>query len=101
MKTIYESESGKQFETEQEAKEADKQYLAEQKKNEAAKEQRKADAQIVTDAFKDAAAAQRKAREEMQEFIDKYGSFHETFTGDEAKDFFTNPFDTLFDFLSF
>lgn len=96
MKTIYESENGKQFETEQEAKEADKQYLAEQKKNEASKAEREQAAAKVTDAFKAAAKAKREAVKELDKFTEKYGSYHKTFYGDEAEDFFESPVDAFF-----
>lgn len=101
MRTIYEAEDGKQYESEDEAREADKQYLATRKKEELEKAERKEAAAKVTDAFKAAAKAKREANEEMQKFLDKYGSFHETFHGDEAKDFFEDSFDVFFDHFFF
>lgn len=101
MRTIYEAEDGKQYESEDEAREADKQYFATQKKEELEKTERKEAAARVTDAFKAAAKAKREANEEMQKFLDKYGSFHETFHGDEAKDFFEDPFDVFFNHFFF
>lgn len=101
MRTIYEAEDGKQYESEDEAREADKQYFAAQKKEELEKTERKEAAAKVTDAFKAAAKAKREANEEMQKFLDKYGSFHETFHGDEAKEFFEDPFDVFFDHFFF
>lgn len=101
MKTIYESENGKQFETEQEAKAEDKQYLEVQKKAEIAKTERKEASQKVIDAYKAAAKAKREAEKEMQKFIDKYGSFHQTLRGDDAKDFFESPIDLFFDHFWF
>lgn len=101
MRTIYEAEDGKQYESEDEAREADKQYLATQKKEELEKTERKEAAVKVTDAFKAAAKAKREANEEMQKFLDKYGSFHETFREDEAKDFFEDPIDVFFNHFFF
>lgn len=101
MRTIYEAEDGKQYESEDEAREADKQYLAAQKKEDLAKTERKEAAAKVTDAFKAAAKAKKEANKEMQKFLDKYGSFHQSFHGEEAKDFFEDPFDVFFDHLFF
>lgn len=101
MRTIYEAEDGKQYESEDEAREADKQYLATQKKEELEKTERKEAAAKVTDAFKAAAKAKREANEEMQKFLDKYGSFHQSFHGEEAKDFFEDPVDVFFNHFFF
>ena len=101
MRTIYEAEDGKQYESEDEAREADKQYLATRKKEELEKTERKEAAAKVTDAFKAAAKAKREANEEMQKFLDKYGSFHETFRENEVKDFFEDPIDVFFNHLFF
>lgn len=101
MRTIYEAEDGKQYESENEAREADKQYLATRKKEELEKTERKEAAAKVTDAFKAAAKAKREANEEMQKFLDKYGSFHQSFHGEEAKDFFEDPVDVFFNHFFF
>lgn len=101
MRTIYEAEDGKQYESEDEAREADKQYLATRKKEELEKTERKEAAAKVTDAFKAAAKAKREANEEMQKFLDKYGSFHQSFHGEEAKDFFEDPVDVFFNHFFF
>lgn len=101
MRTIYEAEDGKQYESEDEAREADKQYLATRKKEELEKTERKEAAAKVTDAFKAAAKAKREANEEMQKFLDKYGSFHQSFHGEEAKDFFEDPIDVFFNHFFF
>lgn len=99
MRTIYESEDGKTYESEAEAQKADEAYLAKQKKADADKAERKAASQKVTDAYKKAAEANKEARDEMQKFVDKYGNFYMTIHGDSVKDFFNDPFDTFFDFM--
>lgn len=101
MRTIYEAEDGKQYESEDEAREADKQYLATQKKEELEKTERKEASQKVIDAYKAAAKAKRDAEKEMQKFIDKYGSFHTTLRGDDCKDLFESPIDLFFDHIWF
>ena len=101
MRTYYESDNGKTFESEEEAREEDKKYLATQKKEEAAKAERKEASQKVIDAYKSAAKAKRDAEKEMQKFIDEYGSFHTTLRGDDCKDFFDSPIDLFFDHLWF
>jgi hypothetical protein len=98
MRTLYESDNGKTYKTEQEAKEADAKYLAEQKKADVAKKERKEASERVLDAYKDVAKANKKAKKEMEKFLNQYGSFYLTLEGDQAKEFFDNPIDTFFDF---
>lgn len=61
-----------------------------------AKATREKAANEVTDAFKAAAKAKREAIEKLEKFTDKYGSFHQSFSGRDAEDFFETPFDFLF-----
>lgn len=97
MKQIYRSEDGKVYETKDEAVKADEVYAATQKKTELAKAERKEAAKKVQDAFQNVADAKKAAADELKKFTDKYGHYSATFTGDAAKNLFTDPFDLFFD----
>lgn len=99
MKTVYIADDGKQYASIKEAKEADAKIAEKANKDKIAKAEREAAANKVTEAYKAAAKAKADATKEMQKFIDKYGSFHQTFTGDDAKAFLEDPIDLLFRFF--
>ena len=92
MKTMYYSETlNKNFETEKECLDAEKAHeeklalvKAEHEKKleleKQKKEERKARADEVTQAFKDADEARKHAYELMNAFVKDYGSFHTSFT---------------------
>lgn len=92
MKTMYYSETlNKNFETEKECLDAEKDHeeklalvKAEREKKleleKQKKEERKARADEVTQAFKDADEARKHAYELMNAFVKDYGAFHTSFT---------------------
>ena len=94
---FYSEVTDKIYNTEDELKKAE--FLVTEKKRKEAnlKIGRETAAKKVEDAFKAAAAAEKAARKELQQFTDKYGSFHKTYHGDEARAFMEDPFIALFD----
>lgn len=94
---FYSEVTDKIYNTEDELKKAE--FLVSEKKRKDAnlKAERETAAKKVEDAFKAAAAAEKAARKELQQFTDKYGSFHKTYHGDEARAFMEDPFLALFD----
>lgn len=83
----------KLYDSEEELKEAEQKNevaIAEQK---ALKEERKEAAKKVEALFKDANDAYKKACDERNEFIKKYGSFHQTFSS------IITPHRSLFDVI--
>ena len=75
-----------------EAEEKEEQKLAKVKLE---KEERAAEAKVVEEAFKNANEAYKEAQKKMNEFVQKYGSFHYSVTNSNlpAK----SLFDVLFD----
>lgn len=94
---FYSEVTDKIYNTEDELKKAES-LVSEKKRRDAnLKAERETAAKKVEDAFKAAAAAEKAARKELQQFTDKYGSFHKTYHGDEARAFMEDPFIALFD----
>ena len=89
------------YESEKEALEAEQAHEREQVEaaEKAAKlaEERKASAKKVEDAYRAVIEAQTEYNKLRREFIDKYGSFHMTFSTKDG-DLFTNLFDRFFCF---
>ena len=95
----YSDVTKKLYESESEALEAEKAQEAARAEaaDKAAKlaEARKADAKQVEDAYRAVIEAQTNYNKLRREFIDKYGSFHMTFSTKDG-DLFTNLFDRFF-----
>ena len=80
MKTVYYSEKlKKHYDSEEECQKAELEYDKKYELERVKKEQRAAEAKEVEDAFKKANEAYKEAREKLNTFVDKYGSFHTTF----------------------
>ena len=84
MVKFYSSETGKYYDTEGEAVQADLKVSNERKakdlKEKVKNEQRKADAEKVNKALEAARKAKKEANDLLSDFIDKYGSFHTSYT---------------------
>lgn len=101
MLNYYSTVTRKFYESEKEALEAEQAHEREQAEaaEKAAKlaEERKASAKKVEDAYRAVIEAQNEYNKLRREFIDKYGSFHMTFSTKDG-DLFTNLFDRFFCF---
>lgn len=83
------------YDTEEELIKAEESVAKEQEKKEIAKQERAERAKEIEEAIKDAAEAQKKVGELIDEFVAEYGSYHTTIKDTNFRPF-TSPF---FDFL--
>jgi hypothetical protein len=101
MKTLYYSETlDKSFETEEECLQAEKENSEKLALVKAEKEERKLAAKEVEKAFEEANDAYKAAREKMNAFVERWGSYHLTLRDSNLPlpnfwDFFTDPWNFL------
>ena len=95
MKTVYYSETlDKTFESEEECLKAEKENDEKLALIKAEKEARKQEAEEVQKAFEEANEAYKAARQKLNEFVKKHGSYHYT-----IKDCFLPTTSSLFDWF--
>ena len=100
-KLFYSEELDKSFDSEEECLKAEKENSEKLAVVKAEKEERKQAAEEVKKAFEDADAAYKAAQEKMNNFIEKYGSYHLTLKDSHLPmpnlfDFFVDPWPFLF-----
>lgn len=101
MKTVFYSEElNKHFDTEEECIKAEEEQAKKFELEKQKKEERKARADEVTEAFKAVDDAREKAYKLLEKFCNDYGTFHTSYSSNDLKpvksllDLF-NPFDFL------
>ena len=99
----YSSELDKLFDTEKECLAAERDYqkkvALEKKEKEMKAAERKAQAAEVEEARKAMVEAQSRYREALEAFCKKYGTYHQTLTGDDAKKAIPSLFDIFNPFI--
>lgn len=82
----------KVYDSVEDVEKAEAELRKEEEVKEAAKQERADAAKKVEEAFKEASEANKRAKELLDEFLKKYGSFHKTYTKGVL-----NPFSDWFD----
>ena len=93
--------TNKAYESVEELQKAEKDFDSAKEAEDKKKQERADDAKKVEDAHSKALEATKAYEDTLEQFIDKYGSYHHTITEEDEDSDDTHPFGTSLNFLNY